>query len=79
MFFVCNTVCKIFRLERKALQPSFSAQDRLKVYEQMGDLCSRSCVGFFNAAVHYYLKQVHRIKYLYSSAPAGPCYKCMYV
>ena len=37
---------------------SVSAQARMRVYEQLGDLCAHRKIGFYHAAVQFYLKEV---------------------
>ena len=40
------------------MQPSLGPLDRMKVYEEMGDLCAHARIGFYSVAAHYYLQEV---------------------
>lgn len=45
----------------------------MRVYEQLGDLCAHSRIGFYHAAVNFYLKEVTQ----FTSPAHKPSYHCV--
>lgn len=55
-FFIAR---KILRLQSEAeeMTPN-QLTTKIKLYEQLGDMCAHSEVGFYSAAIHFYSAEV---------------------
>ena len=63
-------VCKVLHLSSNATNvPVDYVEDKMKLYDQLGDMCAHKNVQFYNAAIKFYKMEVNFLSYISTALP----------